>query len=483
MASLSTSPNGRRTIQFSARGKRATLRLGKVDRKTAEAVRTHVERIIVARELGQPAPDETARWLAGIGSQLHRRIAATGIIDPRTPAAIPASETVGPFTQSYIDGRTDLKEWTRKNLRTCRKWLVSFFFADRTLASITKGHANEWHRHLKSKLSTAAASGMVKKARQIFADAVDRELIARNPFVGIKAGSQANEARAYYVPAADIERVIAACPNAEWRLVFALARYAGLRTPSETQLLKWADIDWARNRIRVTSPKTAHLPGKGQRTMPILAELLPHLREAFEGAADGAEYLLPTLRAENLRRMAEKIVTRAGLVRWPRLFQNLRASLETDLTMHVPLHVACAWVGNTQLVARKHYLQVTQEHYDIVSPIRAAESGASEVAESLTISEKPNTAGPGLSGIPVNKCFNLPPVGTFLATLPLEKQQIAHRAVQSALHGPGARRYFCFRGRMLLRTARQSYPGPRQRTAGRQVVRLLNAASDERGRA
>jgi hypothetical protein len=36
------------------------------------------------------------------------------------------------------------------------------------------------------------------------------------------------------VPVADIERVIEACPNAYWRLLVALARFAGLRTPSES---------------------------------------------------------------------------------------------------------------------------------------------------------------------------------------------------------------------------------------------------------
>ena len=28
-----------------------------------------------------------------------------------------------------------------------------------------------------------------------------------------------------------------------------------------------------------------------------------------------------------------------------------------------PSHVVCAWIGNSEAVARKHYLQVTDEHF------------------------------------------------------------------------------------------------------------------------
>jgi len=39
-----------------------------------------------------------------------------------------------------------------------------------------------------------------------------------------------------------------ACPDAEWRLIFALARLGGLRVPSEILCLTWGDIHWALGR-------------------------------------------------------------------------------------------------------------------------------------------------------------------------------------------------------------------------------------------
>ena len=48
---------------------------------------------------------------------------------------------------------------------------------------------------------------------------------------------------------------------------------------------------------------------------------------------------------------------------WPRLFQNLRASRETELASEYPLHVATAWIGNTARIAERHYLQIPDAHY------------------------------------------------------------------------------------------------------------------------
>ena len=55
--------------------------------------------------------------------------------------------------------------------------------------------------------------------------------------------------------------------------------------------------------------------------------------------------------------------TSAGLQRWPKLFQDLRRTRETELAVDFPMHVVCEWIGNSQPIAAKHYLQVTDEHF------------------------------------------------------------------------------------------------------------------------
>ena len=48
---------------------------------------------------------------------------------------------------------------------------------------------------------------------------------------------------------------------------------------------------------------------------------------------------------------------------WPKLFQNLRSTRETELADEFPMHVVCQWIGNSQPIAAKHYLQVTADHF------------------------------------------------------------------------------------------------------------------------
>lgn len=65
----------------------------------------------------------------------------------------------------------------------------------------------------------------------------------------------------------------------------------------------------------------------------------------------------------NLRTQMLRILKRARIAHWPKLFQNLRSSRETELMAVYPAHVVCAWLGTTPKVAMKHYLQVTEEDY------------------------------------------------------------------------------------------------------------------------
>lgn len=195
---------------------------------------------------------------------------------------------------------------------------------------------------------------------------VRRKLVPSNPFEDLRAAIQSNPGRYYFIKQAEAQKVLDACPDAQWRLLFALSRYGGLRCPSEHLGLKWQDIDWDKGRMIVRSPKTAHLIGHESRVVPLFPELLPYLREVFEQAKPGTEYVITRYRQanSNLRTQLERIITKAGLKCWPKLFQNLRSTRQTELEECWPEHVVCAWLGNSKAVARKHYLQVTEEHFE-----------------------------------------------------------------------------------------------------------------------
>ncbi|MHB1421853.1 MAG: hypothetical protein ACYC3I_01390 [Gemmataceae bacterium] len=86
---------------------------------------------------------------------------------------------------------------------------------------------------------------------------------------------------------------------------------------------------------------------------------------------------------QNLRTQLQRICKRAGVTPWGKPFHNLRASRETELAASFPLHVVCAWIGNSAAIAQKHYLQVVDADYDKAAG-SAAKSGAVSVGQQRT---------------------------------------------------------------------------------------------------
>ena len=131
--------------------------------------------------------------------------------------------------------------------------------------------------------------------------------------------------------------------------------------------LTWDCVDWENSRLHIRSPKTEHHAGKATRTIPLFPELRPYLDEAFEQAEEGGSAFVITRYRDtnmNLRTQLNRILDRAGLEAWPKLFQNLRSTRETELAEEYPIQVVCSWIGNSASVATKHYLQVTDEHFE-----------------------------------------------------------------------------------------------------------------------
>ena len=92
----------------------------------------------------------------------------------------------------------------------------------------------------------------------------------------------------------------------------------------------------------------------------------------------GAEFCISRYRdsAVNLRTQLQRIIRRADLEPWPKLWQNLRSTRETELADQCPAHVASTWIGNSVSVATKHYLKMTEDHFK-----QAAQNAAQEPHE------------------------------------------------------------------------------------------------------
>ncbi len=406
MASIGRDPNGRRRILFVAGdGSRKTVRLGKSSQKQAEAAKVKIEALVGAQFNGT-MDDEVSRWLAALPENMHKRLVAVGLAKPRAAAPeASAGMTLGRFLDEYTQSRVDVKPGTRITYGRTRQYLLGYFGAGKLLSQISEGDADAWRLHLLGQgLAVNTVNRACGMARQFFRAAVRRNLLASNPFEDLQSSVKGNAARQFFVTREDAEKILAACPNVEWKLIFALARYEGLRTPSETLLLRWRDINWEAGKMLVHSPKTEAHPGGESRFVPIFPEVAPLLREAFTAAEPGDGFVIAKHRKSglNLRTHLLRIMAKAGVKQWPKLFQNMRSTRQTELCEHWPEHIVCSWIGNSRLVAREHYLQVRDEDFlRAAQPEKAAQNPAQQPSVTLC-----NPMQKASEGAPQNAVFH-----------------------------------------------------------------------------
>lgn len=235
------------------------------------------------------------------------------------------------------------------------------------MQDINQGNADSFLVWMKQHYSDATVARQLKHSRLFFKSAMRHKIIRENPFIDLKIGSETNDERLFFITREMTAKLLDACPTLEWKLIISLARFGGLRTPSETLALRLDDVNWEMGKIRIDSPKT------GVRYIPLFPELRPILEQAWEAAPEGATHFITRQQgsAVNWRTYLLRIIRNAGLKPWPRLFQNMRSSRETELAQQWPLHVATAWIGNSCRIAAAHYLQVQESDFQ-----RAAKSYA-----------------------------------------------------------------------------------------------------------
>ncbi len=380
MASMSTDARGNRTIQFiAADRKRRTIRLGKQSLKIANEIKTKVHALNGAK-IAKCSPDtEVAAWVGSLPPTLYDKLASVGLVPKRAAAA---EATLGAVLDGYISGRSDVKTSTATVYNHTRRCLIEYFGADKPLADITAADADDWRRYLvREKDHESGGQGLgINTARrrcciakQFFRAAHRGRLIAENPFGDMKGISvQRNKERFYFITRDEAHKVLVACPDAQWKLIFALCRFGGLRCPSEHMELRWRDIDWAANKITIHSPKTAHHGEEhAYRVVPLFPELRPYLEAVRDLVNPGydtplSEPVITRYRGAgtNLRSQLKRFIKNAKLQPWPKLFQNLRSTRQTELTESFPSHVVCEWMGNSEKVADQHYLQVKESHFE-----------------------------------------------------------------------------------------------------------------------
>lgn len=392
MASIGWEGNRARILFRDSAGKQQSLRLGECRKDDARTARSAVGHLVIAKRHGSEPHPNAVRWLGGLDDVLYARVVAHGLCQPREGAAV---VTLAVLLDRF-DAAASVKAGTRTTYLQALGMLRSHFGESTPIDSITPAHADQWRKAIAEpvkvkddngeertkRLAPATVAKRVRVAKAVFRKAVKWGMLASSPFADLRAGSQSNPDRAHYVTPESIRAILAACPDDQWRAIIALSRFAGLRCPSEVTGLRWGDIVWDKGRMTVRSPKTANHEGHAVRVVPIAPELRPILQDLFDRAEVGVEAVVPRLRdpAVNLRTQFERIISKAGVKPWPRLFHNMRASCATDWVERFPAHVVAGWLGHSPLIAAQHYLQTRDAHFDLAAGIGAGGEAAANPA-------------------------------------------------------------------------------------------------------
>ena len=419
MATIGNDAGGFRRILFYAPdGSRKTIRLGKMSKSDANSIKYRVEGLLSSFITGSMDRD-LSMWVAGLHPDLRDKLERVGLLEPLEPVVEKPALSLDAFLTDFMarNGATK-KPATRVVWMQVMAMLRKYMPKGIALEDVTTGHAKLFLTKLKERgLASATIHKRIGFASQFFQDAVDWELIGRNPFSRVKTQTSSTKSNVE-VTRETIDLVLAQC-DTTWATIVCLSRYGGLRCPSETLSLKWGDIDWENDRMSVPEPKVEHHEGRGVRVVPLFSEVREALEKAFKEAMDGTNYPSPESYVvnkqayreaamteagwanANLRTQFLKILVRAKVTPWARLFHSMRASRQTELERDFPLHVVCEWLGNSVAVAKKNYLLVTEA--DFTKAARKAarldpKAARKAAPQGLAPSTQGNTETPGNTG-------------------------------------------------------------------------------------
>lgn len=253
--------------------------------------------------------------------------------------------------------RSDVKGSTRLQYRTAIRSLVEFFGSDRRVDSITSADAESWQLHVRKngsgrdndpRWSDKTTRRIAGRCRQFFAHAIKLKLIAENPFVGFSVAVHGNSKRYEFVRRETNQKAIDVCQCPELQAVIALSRYAGIRVPSEVVGLAWQDAELESRRLTIRALKTEHHEVCGIRFCPSSKSFCPFLQEPFVRAIPGIDVsmIAPVIsrwrsKKQNLHMAFQKLLIKAAVKSWPKLFHNLRASRQKELLPKFPIADVC----------------------------------------------------------------------------------------------------------------------------------------------
>ena len=425
MGSISTDKKTgqKRYFYYDKNEQKCSIWLGKVSNEISDSFRCYADRIVNAYLMNVAFDAETSRWLATLSDKYYEKLVVKGFVPPRRKVA-----TLAEIIPLLIKSRAKtVSTQTIEIWEQAERSLYTYFGEDKRVDAITRIDAESFRSWLVSDGRLDGKGGLKpttvwKRLQHViafFEAMVKGDEIAKNPFEGLTMSPVVDEDRNHYVDEKFVHQIIEVLPDAEWKLIAALWRFAGFRGSTEPLLLRWQDILWDRDKIIVHAKKTKRYEGKATRMIPIFPELVEPLRALRRETNENDIYVITKnapLCLKNVmdRSKLDKIkanfgslfagyIERAGLKPWPKIVNNLRASFETDLLNgkydtpdhRIGIQTVAKWLGHSPKVMLKHYGRVREEDFKQVTQYKPVQIRPQDLPqnidgkESLELCESP----------------------------------------------------------------------------------------------
>jgi integrase len=374
--------NARRLQIRGVDGVRRNLKLQGIKSKSNWVfLRQRLISLVNSKKLGLAFTTEEQEWILSQDRMMQRRLVTLGVL---------CEDNLKPKKTLTIDNCLEqllsrsLGKTTEYKLRLAREKLLTYFGKTKKFNEISCKDVQNFWQHLISpdgfNLSEfSTAKRLIGYCRQIWNDAIQQGLIPllKNPFTqkGISGTVRSNPEKHVYISAEVVKRMLEVIPEKEladqviyWQLRLILMRFAGLRSPSELNALRWCDVNFELGRLRIHSPKLKHLGNRGIREMPIPPEVQTILEKAWSNnptkTVDQSP-ILPTVSHHTLVKHVKRWLGAIEHKCWPALLNNFRRSAVTDAVNNgIPSHVVCAWFGHSEKISLESYRMVTKDVED-----------------------------------------------------------------------------------------------------------------------
>ena len=355
--------NDRWYFDVSIHDKRPRFCLGKVSKKSADSIAAHILAVVEAKRAGDTVSRPTAEWLDQCDDRLRKQLEKLGLVKPQQKRK---GVTLSDLCDQYLSSSTS-KDSTKESYRQTFQKLKGHFGSNVMVSEIDTQGVDLWIAKLHKGGSARATIGKhIKNAKSLFVCAVSWGYVTKSPLGHVKKVSQINPSRRRDVDPEIIDQILLADRDPNFCAVIGLARYAGLRVPSEAKELTWKDVDFDRKLLHVISPKQSSRPECQVRKVPLCGKVMKLLGRLPRGGPD--ELVFPKLMtAQALGRRLKLRCKELGIPMWPKALQNLRCSYANWLVRLCGGDIGSRIMGHTTRVAHDFYIGEQESDYHKVS--------------------------------------------------------------------------------------------------------------------